>query len=356
MNYLSPRLKNALEQESKTWLVTGAAGFIGSHIAEQLLNAGQRVRVLDNLSTGKIANVKMLQKLADQISKPTDSPSQISSRFTFIEGSVADISLCKEAVKGVDIIIHEAALGSVPRSLVSPLDSHESNATGQVTLLTAAKEEGVKRFVYASSSSVYGNNQDMPKIEPNLGDQLSPYAVTKRINELYSYVFNHHFGIETIGLRYFNVFGPRQHADSVYAAVIPKWINAIMSNSQTVIYGNGETSRDFTFIANVVEGTILSGLVKNPNLYGGALNLGLGGKVSLNELHQLIVSAYTKLVPGAKVLPPLKQDFRAGDILHSQASIEKAKTLLGFEPRYSVNEGIDETVKWFVEKNRVSEV
>ncbi len=200
MNYLSPRLKSALEQEPKTWLITGAAGFIGSHIVEQLLNTGQRVKVLDNLSTGKRANIEMLQSLAEQTNKnfPTTC-------FEFFEGSITDNKLCHEAVKNVDIIIHEAALGSVPHSIQHPIDSHEANATGHITLLNNAKDQGVKRFVYASSSAVYGNNQDMPKLESNLGDQLSPYAVTKRINELYSHVFHQQYGIETVGLRYFNV-------------------------------------------------------------------------------------------------------------------------------------------------------
>lgn len=347
MNYLSPRLKSDLEQNPKSWLITGGAGFIGSHIAEQLLKVGQRVRVLDNLSTGKTTNLQILQELKESatMSSPKTKPF-----FEFLEGSVTDTELCQEAVKNIDIVIHAAALGSVPLSLQYPLNSHEANATGHITLLNAAKDSGVKRFVYASSSAVYGNNQDMPKIESNLGDQLSPYAVTKKINELYSYVFHQHFGMETIGLRYFNVFGPRQYADNAYAAVIPQWISVFINHGQCIIYGNGETSRDFIYIGDVVESTLLAGVVSNSKLYGRAFNIGLGGKVNLNELHQMIAEAYLKLNPGAQVMEPLRKEFRPGDILHSQANIEAAKSLLGFKPRYTVKEGITETVKWFMEK------
>lgn len=345
MNYLSPRLKSLLEESPKSWLITGGAGFIGSHLAEQLLKIGQRVRVLDNFSTGKKANIKILQTLADSIAQ-----SSLNPFFEFVEGSVTNVKLCQEVVKNIDIIIHAAALGSVPQSLQFPIDSHHANATGHVNLLNAAKDCGVNRFVYASSSAVYGNNQDMPKLEPHLGDPLSPYAVTKKINELYSYVFHQHFGIETIGLRYFNVFGPRQYDDNAYAAVIPQWMSVFLKQGQCVINGNGETSRDFIFIGDVVEGTLLAGLVKNPELYGKAINIGLGGKVSLNELHQMIAEAYRYLNPGASIKDPVKKQFRPGDILHSQANIAAAKTLLGFEPRYTVKEGIVETVKWFMEK------
>lgn len=344
MHYISSKLKNRLEQRSQFWLVTGGAGFIGSHIAEQLIKAGQKVRVLDDLSTGCIENIQQLESLGKAGTQGRDD-----GGVEFIKGSITDTNLCYQAVKGVDIIIHEAAIGSVPHSFSHPLEAHEVNATGHLNLLWAAKEHRVKRFVYASSSAVYGNNPDLPKQEGQIGDPLSPYAVTKRVNELYSQVFNAHFGIETVGLRYFNVFGPRQTAKSVYAAVIPLWINGILNNQQNIIYGSGETSRDFAFIANVVEATILAGLVQSPQLYGSVVNIGLEGKISLLELHEMIAVAYRQLVPGGKVLPPLKENFRAGDILHSQASISKARDLLGFESIFSVEEGILETVKWFLE-------
>jgi UDP-N-acetylglucosamine 4-epimerase len=307
--------------ETKSILVTGGAGFIGSNIVEYLLeNNVKSVRILDNLSTGKKSNIEfMLEKYPN---------------LEFMYGDISNLETCRIAVKGIDIICHQAALGSVPRSVNDPLSSHISNVNGFLNILIAAKEVGIKRIVYASSSSVYGDNPTLPKVEENTGNVLSPYAATKAIDEIYGNVFTKCYGMECIGLRYFNIFGPRQDPNGAYAAVIPKFIQLMKNNIRPQINGDGTYSRDFTFVSNAVQANVLSMFATNIDTFGTAFNIGCGGQFSLNEL----VEAINKGL-GTNI-EPIYGSLRPGDIPHSNANISKAETMLGYKVLVKFEEGI----------------
>lgn len=312
---------------NKTFLVTGGAGFIGSNLVEYLLKykAG-KVKVFDNLSNGYYKNVELF------LSNPS---------FEFIKADLLDENACREACKGVDVVFHQAALGSVPRSIQTPLVTNAANVTGFLNMLTAAKDAGVPRFIYASSSSVYGDNKDMPKKEAFIGNALSPYAVTKRINELYAKVYGETYGMKTIGLRYFNVFGPRQNPKNPYAAVIPLFVYALLDGKASVINGDGEQSRDFTFIENVVQANICAAFTENSEAYNKVFNAAIGGSMSLNELYN-----YLQVISGISI-PAVYAAPRKGDIRDSQADITLAKNLLGYNPQFELKAGLEILFNWY---------
>lgn len=341
MNYTN--LKIYLQANPRTWLVTGVAGFIGSNLLEALLRLNQRVIGLDNFATGYQHNLDEVR---------SEVASEQWGRFTFIEGDITSFSDCRNAVKDVDYVLHQAALGSVPRSIADPLASNSANITGFLNMLTASKDEGVKSFTYAASSSTYGDQPVLPKKEDVIGKPLSPYAVTKYVNELYSEVFSRTYNFQSIGLRYFNVFGKRQDPDGAYAAVIPKWTAAMISSEPVFINGDGKTSRDFCFVENVVQMNILAA-VASEDVKNQVYNVAVGENTSLNQLFSLIKD--TLLENNIQVfLEPVKRDFREGDVRHSLADIGKAKKLLGYQPSHRMSEGIKESMPWYV--SRVQEV
>ncbi len=315
-----------LTASPKKWLVTGVAGFIGSNLLETLLLLEQTVVGLDNFSTGHQHNLDAVKDIVSD---------EQWARFSFTEGDICDFETCEAAVKNVDYVLHQAALGSVPRSIENPINTNASNITGFLNMLTAAKEENVQSFVYAASSSTYGDHPDLPKVEEKIGNPLSPYAVTKYVNELYADVFYRTYNFKSVGLRYFNVFGPRQDPEGAYAAVIPKWVSAVKSGSTVYINGDGETSRDFCYIDNVVQINILAATC-NTLSKNEVYNVAVGGQTSLNQLIELIkdnlrMNSFTDIQ---------YRDFRAGDVRHSKASIEKAINQLGYDPQYTMNEGL----------------
>jgi UDP-N-acetylglucosamine 4-epimerase len=315
-------------------LVTGAAGFIGSHLVEALLRAGHRVRALDNFVTGKTQNLAAFKS---------------SSRFQFIEGDICDPAACRQAVEGAQVVLHQAALGSVPRSLIEPEKTHASNVTGFLNMLIAARDAGAKRFVYASSSAVYGDEPGLPKIEERVGRPLSPYAASKAMNEIYADVFARCYGMETVGLRYFNVFGPRQDPAGAYAAVIPAWIAALIHDEPVRVNGDGETSRDFCYVANVVQANLAAGSTSNTDALNQVYNIAVGDRTTLNELYALLRQGLAARFPHVQKSKPIYQDFRAGDVRHSLADIGKARRLLEYTPTHSVKEGLDEALSWYVQ-------
>jgi UDP-N-acetylglucosamine 4-epimerase len=331
-------LRAQLLAQPKTWLVTGVAGFIGSNLLETLLNLDQHVVGLDNLETGKRANLEQVQALV--------SPARWA-RFRFIEGDIADFATCQAACAGVDYVLHHAALGSVPRSIAEPLASHRANVTGFLQILLAARDAGVKRFVYASSSSVYGDHPGLPKVEDEIGKPLSPYAANKAMNEVYAGVCALAYGIECIGLRYFNVFGPRQDPEGAYAAVIPKWIAAMLRREPVQINGDGETSRDFCYIANVVQANLLAATTAEPAAVNQAYNIAVGERTTLNELFRLLEAGLRKRDASLAVPAPIYQDFRPGDVRHSHANISKAMRLLGYAPTHRIGEGLEVAFDWY---------
>jgi UDP-N-acetylglucosamine 4-epimerase len=333
------QLLDTFKIEQKTWLVTGNAGFIGSNLTEFLLLHNQKVVGLDNFSTGFKHNIDdVLVSVGEKAAK----------NFIFIEGDVADFKICQKACEDVDIVLHQAALGSVPRSIADPVTSNRSNITGFLNMLTAAKDSGVKRFVYASSSSVYGDSKELPKVEERTGNLLSPYATMKMANELYAGVFTKIYGIETIGLRYFNVFGRRQDPNGAYAAVIPKWVDSLLAKEDVFIYGDGETSRDFTYIDNVIQMNLLAGTTINTDAFGKAFNVAVGGRNTLNELYTLINKELSTRVQGFQKQEAKYQDFRVGDIRHSNADISKAQKLIGYEPTHTIYQGMEEAIDWYI--------
>jgi UDP-N-acetylglucosamine 4-epimerase len=340
MNY--EKVKENLMSNQKIWLVTGCAGFIGSNLVEQLLRLNQIVIGLDNFSTGYQHNI-------DDIHKCTTNEQW--KNFTFFKGDITDFEFCKSVSQGVDIVLHQAALGSVPRSIDDPIISNNSNVTGFLNILTAAKDNNVKRFVYASSSSVYGDSDELPKIECKTGNLLSPYAVTKIVDELYAKVFHRTYGIQTIGLRYFNVFGKRQDPNGAYAAVMPKWISQILSGEDVYINGDGETSRDFTYIDNVVQANILAGATESRQSFGEVFNAAAGGRETLNNLYEAIASKLKESLPDLIINKPIHRDFRAGDIKHSNASIDKAASLLEYTPTHTLEDGLRESIAWYIRNN-----
>lgn len=322
-----------LAEHSHTWLVTGAAGFIGSHLVERLLQLKQRVIGLDNFSTGHARN---LQLVLDNFSK------EAATLFTFIEGDIRDATVCERAIQRCDFVLHQAALGSVPRSLKDPVTSHAVNVDGFLNVLIAAQKMAVQRFVYASSSSVYGDSPLLPKQESHMGKPLSPYAVTKMSNELYASVFEHCYGVQTIGLRYFNVFGARQDPEGPYAAVIPLWVKKLLANEPVYINGDGKTTRDFCYIDNVVQMNLLAALVDNPEAIGKVYNVAVGEQTTLNRLFVEIA----KLL-GKDDIQPEYREFRAGDIRHSLADISRAQNLLGYVPTHQVTDGLKIAMQWY---------
>ncbi len=332
-------VKKELMHKPKTWLVTGVAGFIGSNLVEALLKLDQKVIGLDNFSTGHKYNLTHIQESV--------TPREWEN-FTFIEGDIINFETCQEITKGVDIVLHQAALGSVPRSIDNPVLTNQNNVTGFLNMLTSAKENGVKRFVYASSSSVYGDSKELPKVEERTGNLLSPYAVTKYVNELYMGVFQKCYGMEAIGLRYFNVFGKRQDPNGAYAAVMPKWIGQILNGEDVFINGDGETSRDFTYIDNVIQANILAGTTNNEKAFGEAFNTAIGGRETLNNLYDAIVKGIEKEIPSINIKKPIYRDFRAGDIRHSNANIDKMRDLLGYEPTHTLENGLKESIAWYI--------
>lgn len=331
-----------LVKQPKTWLITGVAGFIGSNLLETLLKLHQNVVGLDNLSTGYMHNLEQVQA---NVSKDQ------WQQFTFYEGDISVLSDCQKAVSDVDYVLHQAALGSVPRSLNDPITTNNSNITGFLNMLVAARDEKVTSFTYAASSSTYGDHPDLPKIEDKIGQPLSPYAVTKYVNELYASVFSKSYGFHTIGLRYFNVFGKRQDPNGAYAAVIPKWIDSLLNDNAVFINGDGETSRDFCYIANAVQANILSATSVNPDSLNEVYNVALGDRTSLNHLFSLLTKGLEQKGHAVGATPEYR-DFRPGDVKHSQADISKAKSLLGYEPKYHLSDGLNEALPWYISENK----
>ena len=321
--------------------MTGAAGFIGSNILEKLLRLEQRIVALDNFSTG-------YQKNLDEV-KASVGPRNWA-RVRIIEGDICDLATCRRACDGVDVVLHQAALGSVPRSLADPIRTHESNVTGFLNMLVAAHDANIARFVYASSSSVYGDHPGLPKIEENVGHALSPYAATKAMDEMYAGVFGRSFGLSSIGLRYFNVFGPRQDPAGAYAAVIPRWIAALLQGKPVHIYGDGETSRDFSFIENIVQANLLAATTDNPAALNQVFNIAVGETTTLNQLFEIIQDALRQVEPLLSEQNPIYEDFRPGDVRHSHAAIEKAQRLLGYAPTHRIKEGLELAMNWYREK------
>lgn len=329
--------KQTLLDTPKTWLVTGVAGFIGSNLLETLLQLNQKVVGLDNFATGHQHNLDEVERLVT-----TDQ----WRNFSFIEGDIREPDTCKEVVKGVDYVLHQAALGSVPRSINDPATTNATNISGFLNMLVAARDEGVASFTYAASSSTYGDHPALPKVEENIGNPLSPYAVTKYVNELYADVFARTYGFKSIGLRYFNVFGKRQDPDGAYAAVIPKWTASAIKNEEIFINGDGETSRDFCFIENTVQMNILAATATE-DAKNEVYNVAVGDRTTLNTLFGAIKTALNE--NGMPVeLEPTYRDFRAGDVRHSQADISKSVKRLGYAPEYRILEGIQKAMPWYI--------
>ena len=329
-----------IRNQRKTWLVTGAAGFIGSHLVEALLKLDQAVVGLDNFSTGKRENLTLVEEAV--------GPAR-ARKFRMIDGDIRAFDVCAEACRGVDIVLHEAAIGSVPRSIDDPLASNAVNIDGFLNMLTAARDAGVARFVYAASSSTYGDGKRIPMVESEIGKPLSPYALTKYVDELYAGVFARCFGVQSIGLRYFNVFGPRQDPNGAYAAVIPKWIAALMNNDDAWINGDGTTARDFCYVDNVVQANLLAATTQDPAAINEIYNVAYGAQTTLDELFQMIRLLLASHDPAVMSRKPTHRDFRPGDMHISQADVGKARTLLGYEPAWDVREGMKWTVDSSVE-------
>ena len=333
------QIQQELLESPKTWLVTGVAGFIGSNLLEKLLKLNQTVVGLDNFVTGHQHNLDEVKGLVSEAQW---------DRFSFIEGDIREPNACQQAVQGVDYVLHQAALGSVPRSIADPLTTNAANITGFLNMLDAARQEEVKSFTYAASSSTYGDHPALPKVEENIGNPLSPYAVTKYVNELYAGVYARTYGFKTIGLRYFNVFGRRQDPNGAYAAVIPKWTAAMINGEDVFINGDGETSRDFCYIDNVVQMNILAATAQD-EAKDEVYNVAVGDRTTLNDLFYAIKNALNE--NGVEVsAEPIYREFRAGDVRHSQADTRKARVNLGYTPLVKVDEGIFQAIKWYINR------
>jgi len=338
------QLQEHLKGNQSTWLVTGVAGFIGSNLLEKLLILNQNVVGLDNFDTGHQYNIDQAIQDANNA-----TGNDLSSNFKFINGDIRELGDCKEACNSVDYVLHQAALGSVPRSIEDPINTNRANIDGFLNMLVASKDANVKRFVYAASSSTYGDHPDLPKVEDKIGNPLSPYAVTKAVNELYASVFAKTYGFKTIGLRYFNIFGKRQDPNGAYAAVIPKWVAAILNKDDVFINGDGETSRDFCYIENTVQMNLLAATTDNDGATDQVYNVALNDRTSLNKLYQMIEERLIQRTEGLEKKEPVYRDFRAGDVRHSQANIDKAQALLNYQPKYMISEGMDETINWYID-------
>ena len=353
-------LKARLMNEQHAWLITGVAGFIGSNLLETLLKLNQHVVGLDNFATGHQRNLDEVQTLVE--------PSQWAN-FCFISGDIRNLEDCQKAMTfchsgagnhssndngiAVEYVLHQAALGSVPRSVEDPITTNSANITGYLNMLVAARDAKVKRFVYAASSSTYGDHPDLPKVEDKIGKPLSPYAVTKYVNELYADVFGKTYGLQSMGLRYFNVFGPRQDPDGAYAAVIPKWIASMIKDEPVFINGDGETSRDFCFIENVCQANLLAATSENAAALNQVYNVAVGDRTSLNQLYEQLQLNLAPIYPHLNQAKPVYRDFRGGDVRHSLADISKAKTLIGYQPKHYVNDGLKLAMGWY-EKHLVN--
>jgi UDP-N-acetylglucosamine 4-epimerase len=339
------QVNDELRGSPRTWLVTGAAGFIGSNLVESLLRLDQTVVGLDNFATGHRRNL-------------ADVEGQVGpdawGRFRFVEGDIRDLATCASACAGIQIVLHQAALGSVPRSLADPILTNQVNVDGFLNMLVAARDAGVERFVYAASSSTYGDHPALPKVEENIGRPLSPYAVTKYVNELYASVFQRSYGLETVGLRYFNVFGRRQDPEGAYAAVIPRWVGNFLEGRPILIHGDGETSRDFCYIDNVVQANLLAATTAVDAEVEPVYNVAVGGRTTLNELFAAIRDGLAEHRPELARVQPEYGDFRAGDVRHSQADISRISGRLGYRPTHTVREGLAEALEWYVQDHLVA--
>lgn len=337
------QLQEYLINNQSKWLVTGVAGFIGSNLLEKLLILNQKVIGLDNFENGFQDNIDHAIEDANNI-----VGKDISNNFKFINGDIKDLNDCNKACDGVDYVLHQAAIGSVPRSIEDPINTNSANIDGFLNMLLAGRDANVKRFVYAASSSSYGDNTDLPKIENIIGNPLSPYAVSKLVNELYASVFAKNYDFKTIGLRYFNIFGKRQDPNGAYAAVIPRWIASVLNNEDVYINGDGETSRDFCYIDNAVQSNILAAMTENNEAIDQVYNVALNDRTSLNDLHRMIEDKIIQRVQGLEKKEPIYRDFRPGDVRHSQASVDKAYKLLEYRPKYKISDGLDETIDWYI--------
>ena len=334
-----------LKKNQSTWLITGVAGFIGSNLLESLLMLNQKVVGLDNFETGFQHNIDQAIEDAEKASQKT-----LRNNFKFINGDISNIEDCQCACLGVDYVLHHAALGSVPRSIEAPLSSNRSNIDGFLNMLVASRDSRIKRFIYASSSANYGDHPALPKLEGHIGNPLSPYAVTKVVNELYANVFASTYGLQSIGLRYFNIFGKRQDPAGAYAAVVPCWVSSILNQESIFINGDGSTSRDFCYIDNVVQANILAATVKNDASINQVYNVAVGEKTSLNDLHQIIEDLLINRVDVLIKKEPIFREFRDGDVMHSLADISKAEALLGYQSNFTLKQGLRNLIDWHLSK------
>ena len=336
-------LRENLRSETKTWLVTGVAGFIGSNLLETLLALNQHVVGLDNFVTGKQSNLEFVRAAVGE---------NAWSRFRMLHGDIVNAEHCKQACVGVDYVLHQAAIGSVPRSVEDPLGSHASNVTGTLNMLRAAERAKVKKFVYASSSAVYGDDPSLPKLEQKIGRPLSPYAASKAACEAYAHSFGYSYELKSVGLRYFNVFGPRQDPHGAYAAVIPCWFAALLRGEPVRINGDGETSRDFCYVENVVQANLLAAAATNPQSANEVYNIALGDRTTLNQLFELILGAVSKANRDRAGAKPVYGDFRVGDVRHSLADISKARQFLGYSPTHTIQQGLELAMRWYLAQSR----
>jgi UDP-N-acetylglucosamine 4-epimerase len=333
------RIAQRLAGKDLRWLVTGSAGFIGSHLLETLLRLNQRVVSLDNFSTGTRDNLRQVEEAVG---------AEAWKRHRFIEGSIADLDTCQAACRNVDIVLHQAALGSVPRSIADPLATHMANVNGFVNMLLAARDAKATRFVYASSSSTYGDHEALPKVEDTIGEALSPYAVSKYTNELYAGVFARCYGTESVGMRYFNVFGARQDPEGAYAAVIPRWVRALLLGEPVEINGDGDTTRDFCYVANVVQANLLAALTTRPQALNRVYNIAVGKSTSLNQLFRILRDLLAEQRSELRGVQPAHRPFREGDVRHSLADIRQARELLDYRPTHTLASGLREALPWYV--------
>ncbi|MDG1143775.1 MAG: NAD-dependent epimerase/dehydratase family protein [Burkholderiales bacterium] len=333
------KLKQNIRAKPRTWVITGVAGFIGSNLLEALLILDQKVIGLDNFSTGHRRNLEEVKQLVSLTQW---------ARFRFIEGDICNLTSCRLACEGADYVLHQAALGSVTRSIEDPIIANRNNIDGFLNMLVAARDAAVQSFVFAASSSTYGDHPNLPKVEEEIGTPLSPYAVTKLVNELYAQVFTTTYGFRSIGLRYFNIFGRRQDLDGAYAAVIPKWIAAMIKNEPVFINGDGETSRDFCYVENAIQANLLAAATLQESLKGQVYNVAVGERTTLNQLYYHLRNTLATSFSHLKSAQPVHRDFRLGDVRHSLADIRKARESLGYKPSHRVLEGLDEAIGWYV--------
>jgi UDP-N-acetylglucosamine 4-epimerase len=333
------KVEERLQAERRTWLVTGVAGFIGSHLAEKLLGLDQAVVGLDNFSTGKRENLELVRAAVGEARWKS---------FRFIEGDIRSLDACNSACQSADLVLHQAGLGSVPRSIDKPLRTHDSNVNGFLNILLAARDAGAKRLVYASSSAVYGDHPALPKTESQLGRAMSPYGLSKRINELYADVFAACYGFETIGLRYFNVFGPRQDPDGPYASVIPAWLGALLRGETAYINGDGAAARDYCHVDNVVQANLLAAMVETPEAVGQAYNVAVGEQTTLVELFDMMRESLATRLPHLRNARAVHRAPRRGDMLLSRADVSKAARLLGYRPVFDLRSGLEQTIAWYM--------